>query len=415
MSEGHVHGTTFYTRHQARSGSRRSAVSRWPTGENRPVEGERDPRGGRRAVPSVAVMENKHELLSSVQMARFVARGSLRLDAVVPAEMNTEGLTVLADGVPPVPYGTPLSEGVRGGLLRPPGCWTLPQVAGALRSLVGPEPTVDHHAVHVREPRGGDAQPLHGDAIIDVRPDAFDVQLMYYPQAVTLEMGGTLSVPGSHLRRINESDTGRYQNLRGQDRLVCPAGTVVFLHHGLWHGGRRNDSDMVRYMFKIRFNPTVRQQRLWDTSDLERPAGRDGTGRGVSLVRAGHGTSGAVQPHPAVAGTDRRRLLRHRLLGDQGLQPSAGRPRMTSRSTPPQQGSSAIDAPVLRQQVLVLYLANSALDSHVVGWSLYDGTGRTSPTTGDSDEPPYESGTAAPLDGWRHDPGSSADPALSGS
>ncbi|MFC4532135.1 hypothetical protein [Sphaerisporangium dianthi] len=58
-------------------------------------------------------------------------------------------------------------------------------------------------------------------------------------------------------------------------------------------------------------------------------------------------------------------------------------------------------APVLRQRVLVLYLANSALDSHVVGWAEYDGTGRTSPTTGDSDEPPYESGLAALLDGWR--------------
>ncbi|MFF1414613.1 hypothetical protein ACFVX6_33430 [Streptomyces sp. NPDC058289] len=52
-------------------------------------------------------------------------------------------------------------------------------------------------------------------------------------------------------------------------------------------------------------------------------------------------------------------------------------------------------APVLRQQVLVPYSAISALDSHVVGWSPYDGTGRTSPTTGDSDEPPYESGVAA--------------------
>lgn len=41
----------------------------------------------------------------------------------------------------------------------------------------------------------------------------------------------------------------------------------------------------------------------------------------------------------------------------------------------------------LRQQVLVLYLATSALDSPVVGWSVYDGTGSTSPTTGDSDEP----------------------------
>jgi hypothetical protein len=55
----------------------------------------------------------------------------------------------------------------------------------------------------------------------------------------------------------------------------------------------------------------------------------------------------------------------------------------------------------VRQQVLVLYLGTSALDSPVVGWSVYDGTRRTSPTTGDSDEPPYKSGLHALEDGWR--------------
>jgi hypothetical protein len=209
-------------------------------------------------------------LLGSVRMAHFVAHGSLRLDAVVPPEMNAEGITVLREGLPGVPYGSPVPDAY------PDGSFVrrlleLPSVAGALHSLVGPGPAVDHHAVHIREPRQGQAQPLHGDAIIDARTDAFDVQLMYYPHDITLDMGGTLSVPGSHLRRTNESDTGRYQNLRGQSRLVCPAGTVVFLHHGLWHGGRRNDSDAVRYMFKIRFNPTVPQRRLWDTSDLGDP------------------------------------------------------------------------------------------------------------------------------------------------
>ncbi|MBD0734904.1 hypothetical protein [Streptomyces sp. CBMA29] len=58
-------------------------------------------------------------------------------------------------------------------------------------------------------------------------------------------------------------------------------------------------------------------------------------------------------------------------------------------------------APTLRQQVLVLYLSTSTLDSPVVGWSRYDGTGRTTPTAGDSDEPPYASGVAALCDGWR--------------
>lgn len=54
-----------------------------------------------------------------------------------------------------------------------------------------------------------------------------------------------------------------------------------------------------------------------------------------------------------------------------------------------------------RQQVLVLYLSTSALDADVVGWARYDGTGQTKPTTGDSDEPPYETGVAALQDGWR--------------
>ncbi|MEZ4662789.1 MAG: hypothetical protein R2911_35010 [Caldilineaceae bacterium] len=54
-----------------------------------------------------------------------------------------------------------------------------------------------------------------------------------------------------------------------------------------------------------------------------------------------------------------------------------------------------------RQKVLVLYLSNSALDSRVKGWSLYDGTGQSNPTTGDSDAPPYETGVDALKDGWR--------------
>ena len=55
----------------------------------------------------------------------------------------------------------------------------------------------------------------------------------------------------------------------------------------------------------------------------------------------------------------------------------------------------------LRQQVLTLYLGTSELDSRVMGWAMYDGTGRESHTTGDSSEPPYETGLAALQDGWR--------------
>ncbi len=54
-----------------------------------------------------------------------------------------------------------------------------------------------------------------------------------------------------------------------------------------------------------------------------------------------------------------------------------------------------------RQQVLVLYLDNSALDSRVVGWSIYDGTGDERHMAGDAEEPPYASGLDALKEGWR--------------
>ncbi len=56
---------------------------------------------------------------------------------------------------------------------------------------------------------------------------------------------------------------------------------------------------------------------------------------------------------------------------------------------------------VFRQQVMVLYLASSALDTRVVAWSFYDGTGQMRHMAGDSDEPPFHTGLDALRDGWR--------------
>ena len=41
-----------------------------------------------------------------------------------------------------------------------------------------------------------------------------------------------------------------------------------------------------------------------------------------------------------------------------------------------------------RQKVLVLYLKSSALDTEVIGWANYDGTGETVHMAGDCDDPP---------------------------
>ena len=54
----------------------------------------------------------------------------------------------------------------------------------------------------------------------------------------------------------------------------------------------------------------------------------------------------------------------------------------------------------MRQQILFLYLENSSLDSKVISWGFWDGTGNTQSYAGDSDLPPYETGFDAMLDGW---------------
>jgi len=55
----------------------------------------------------------------------------------------------------------------------------------------------------------------------------------------------------------------------------------------------------------------------------------------------------------------------------------------------------------LRQQLLILDLNYPSLNSGVGAWALYDGTGKYDPTTGDQEEPPYNSVLEAMKDGWR--------------
>ncbi len=213
-------------------------------------------------------MIDKQYLLNSKQVASFVARGFLRFDELVPSALNEAVMAEIdAGSIKAAPAGTPLSEcypapSAIGRMLN------MPEIQGVIQSLVGPDPLFDHHAVHVRQANEGAAQGMHGDSIIDTRMH-FDIQLMYFPHDVPIDMGGTLIVPGSQYRRINEMDIARYQNFLGQIPMVCKAGTILVLHHGIWHCGRQNKTNNKRYMYKIRLNPRVRQLRLWNTDDLE--------------------------------------------------------------------------------------------------------------------------------------------------
>lgn len=215
------------------------------------------------------MVDRKH-LLNSGQMARFVADGFLRFDDLVPDDLNRAACVEMEQGIERGPGGLRLS-----GMWPAPSAvgtiFRLPEVQGIIHSLVGPDPLYDHHAVHTVNAGHVNGQIWHADAIIDTRQH-FDVQFFYFVHDTPREMGGTMILPGSHYRRISESDIARYQNFVGQVPVVCKAGTLIVVHHGIWHCAQPNQTDRKRYMFKLRLNPTVRQLRLWNTDDLDGPS-----------------------------------------------------------------------------------------------------------------------------------------------
>lgn len=221
-------------------------------------------------------------LLTSRQVAGFVADGFLRFDGIVPRSICDAVLAELGRGGPRSPFGAEPGSAAGAWPGRPldgvfrdwPGLQAvvgLPEVAGIVESLLGPDPLYDHHYAHVIAPGQRWSQPWHADALVDPRRAAFDIQLFFFPHDTPREMGGTMVLPGSHLRFVNEAAIARYQNFVGQAAMACPAGSVLVAHHGLWHCGQPNLTDRPRTMFKLRLGPRAPQVRTWDTRDLGAP------------------------------------------------------------------------------------------------------------------------------------------------
>lgn len=218
-------------------------------------------------------------LLTSRQMATYVADGILRFDALVPDEINRRVMEGYAQGrvlrtgryaggsrTAPRPYtpavwndDDPLRE-----------VFALESVRALIRSVVGPEPLFDHHATHIIAPHSRGNVDWHPDSEMELRAQP-DMMVMYFPHDTPREMGGTAVLPGSHLLTVRSQFPSRYDNYIGQRTMVCPAGTIALLHPAIWHCGQPNRSDRDRLMYKIRFCPGPTDGPAWNTDDLDHP------------------------------------------------------------------------------------------------------------------------------------------------
>ncbi len=124
-----------------------------------------------------------------------------------------------------------------------------PAIHGATISLVGENYFIFGRYCHANGPNQGGVY-WHQD---DVNARHFQVRrlmFLYYPQEVTLDMGPTYVVPGTHLLNTPTDQMQAYGNIRGQLPLTVPAGTVVITHYDIWHSATRNKSQKMRYLVK---------------------------------------------------------------------------------------------------------------------------------------------------------------------
>ena len=199
----------------------------------------------------------KKYLLTAKQMARFVTDGFLSMPDLVPDELNR---AVYQDQKNLDVGGSRIwneSQNLR-------AVFDLPQVKEIIQGLVGVNPVYDHSSLHIVKAKHLKAQNWHVDSILDLRPLAFDIQAFYFSHDAPREMGPTLILPGSHLRKANTESIGRYKNIVGQRQLEARAGTIVFMHHGMWHCAQPNYTDQTRYVFKLRLRPGQEQRGLFN-------------------------------------------------------------------------------------------------------------------------------------------------------
>jgi ectoine hydroxylase-related dioxygenase (phytanoyl-CoA dioxygenase family) len=200
--------------------------------------------------------------LTAEEMADFVMNGFLLFDGLVPDEWNQRMLSELKSYEGHKNFFWFQSETIQ-------KIFGLPKIKAIIDSLLGEHPVYDHSSIHIVGPKHLRGQYFHSDSMIDSRRFAFDVQAFYFPHDTPEEMGPTLVLPGSHLRLTSNRSLARLKNVVGQMRLAGKAGTVGFLHHGIWHCAQPNHTDTTRYMFKLRLRPGQPQRGLFDLTDYD--------------------------------------------------------------------------------------------------------------------------------------------------
>ena len=210
--------------------------------------------------------------LTDSQVLEFCRAGFLVLEGVVADEINQRACAYLNGDLPSNPSYIP--EGLTNEDLdrmresREPSTLLLedwfaehvimnPQVAGALRSLLGRDVgrpvLISKHSVEAP----AEGQSWHYDADHLFGPEVNYLEAFYYPQDTPVELGPTEVVSGSHI-----GPTHREEDEPGTV-TAAPAGSFVIHSQSILHRRSKSTATGLRHMLKFSYWRTVPPERDW--------------------------------------------------------------------------------------------------------------------------------------------------------
>ena len=214
-------------------------------------------------------------LLSDAEMAQFLVNGYHMAQLDLPEGLN-ETIEARLEALESNP-GDAITEAV-------PELWQVldnPEVTGIMTSLAGVGYQVSGHRHWHCKQAGTDYMHWHQDGT-NSRERLMEQFLgLYYPTAVSADMGPTVVVPGTHFRNAPTDRMASYTNIRGQIPVVVKAGTIAFTHYDIWHGTAANRSNRKRHMIKFVFRRSQPNTGAHLESRSRQP------GPGVGLERSG--------------------------------------------------------------------------------------------------------------------------------
>ena len=195
--------------------------------------------------------------LRDTQVLDFCKKGYMVLEGVVPDEVNRRTVDFL-DKYPSHEPTEILQEDwfVDNVILNE-------QAAGAVRCLLGQNfglPIImSNHRVNCPSP----AQGWHRDGNSKHGPALNYLQVFYYPEDCSLDLGPTELLPGSHFLFALSKQMGHYGGIRGAYRAAAPAGTIFLTVYSIWHRRSAASGTGLRNLLKYNYWRTESPHRDW--------------------------------------------------------------------------------------------------------------------------------------------------------